>query len=199
MAIMFGNGTLKEIGGDKLIMKSEQFTATADGDTASDCGWSAKFTAPDGKLYDKKNAKFYDGAGATVTTFSKGVKYLCSYDLEATGSVIEISANSFPGTYYCVGDTYVRNQTTGEDEFFQIIVPRAKVQSENTITMEADGDPSTFNMNLRVMRGDDGSMMKLVQYELSEGETTTETATVDLVHNHVLNTNNMDDLTEEEG
>ena len=43
---------------------------------------------------------------------------------------------------------------------------KAKMSSENTITLEAEGDPSTFNMNLTVLRPEDGDMMKLVQYDL---------------------------------
>ena len=83
-----------------------------------------------------------------------------------TGTQIEISADTFPGTYYITGDTYARSSVTGKDEFFQFIIPKAKVQSENTITLEAGGDPSVFNMSLRVLRPDDGVMMKLVQYEI---------------------------------
>lgn len=87
---------------------------------------------------------------------------------DATKSEIEISANSFPGTYYVTGDTYARSQTTGKDEFFQFIISKAKVNSENTITMEAEGDPSVFNMSLRVLRGNDGKMMQLVKYGFSD-------------------------------
>lgn len=60
--------------------------------------------------------------------------------------------------------------------FFQFIIPKAKVTSENTITLEAEGgDPSTFSMNLTVLRPDDGSaMMKLVQYELNDGANITD-------------------------
>lgn len=43
---------------------------------------------------------------------------------------------------YIVGDTFARNETTGKDEYFQFIVPKGKVVSENTITLEAEGDPS---------------------------------------------------------
>ena len=94
--------------------------------------------------------------------------------------VIEISANSFPGTYYITGDTYARSEITGEDEFFQFIIKKAKVQSENTITLEAEGDPSIFNMSLRVMRPADGKMMQLVKYNLNvddEGNEITTTTT----------------------
>ena len=82
-------------------------------------------------------------------------------------SVINISAETFPGTYYITGDTYARRETDGLDEFFQFIIPKAKVQSEVTLTMEAEGDPSTFSMNLRVLRPSNDSMMKLVKYNLN--------------------------------
>ena len=191
MAIMFGNGQVKTYGGEKAyIMKTEQFTATATTlptEASSASGWSNVFTGPDGKNYKKVNPKFYDAEGKNVADALKvGERYFCSYDLKATGAVIEISANSFPGTYYAVGDTYARSEVTGEDEFFQFIIPKAKVQSENTITLEAEGDPSVFNMSLRVMRPADGAMMKLVKYNLVGGTETSEANTADLVHNHKL-------------
>ena len=191
MAIMFGNGKVKTYGGEKAyIMKTEQFTATATTlptAVASASGWSNVFTGPDGKNYKKVNPKFYDAEGKNITdALVVGERYFCSYDLKATGAVIEISANSFPGTYYAVGDTYARSEVTGEDEFFQFIIPKAKVQSENTITLEAEGDPSVFNMSLRVMRPADGAMMKLVKYNLVEGTETSEANTAELVHNHKL-------------
>lgn len=193
MAIMFGNGQVKTYGSGKndYIMKTEQFTATAtelptEGKSVS--GWSNVFTGPDGKSYKKMNPKFYNAEGNNMTgqLLEVGQKYFCSYDLKATGAVIEISANSFPGTYYAVGDTYARSEVTGEDEFFQFIIPKAKVQSENTITLEAEGDPSVFNMSLRVMRPADGAMMKLVKYSLDDGTPASESAAADLVHNHKL-------------
>ena len=191
MAIMFGNGRVKTYGGETAyIMKTEQFTATATTlptEASSASGWSNVFTGPDGKNYKKVNPKFYDAEGKNITdALVVGERYFCSYDLKATGAVIEISANSFPGTYYAVGDTYARSEVTGEDEFFQFIIPKAKVQSENTITLEAEGDPSVFNMSLRVMRPADGVMMKLVKYNLVEGTETSEANTADLVHNHEL-------------
>ena len=102
-------------------------------------------------------------------------KYFCTFDLKASGAVIEVSANSFPGTYYVTGDTYARSEATGEDEFFQFIIPKAKMQSEVTLTMEAEGDPTVFNMSLRVLRGnDDGDMVQFILQETGDGETTPE-------------------------
>jgi hypothetical protein len=84
----------------------------------------------------------------------------------STGTRIDISSNSFPGTYYVTGDTYARNEITGKDEFFQLVFPRTKLLAEsNTITMEADGDPTVFNMSLKVLRTKNGSMMSLIQYD----------------------------------
>lgn len=98
----------------------------------------------------------------------------CATGAFINSSTISITPNNFPGVYYVVGDTYARSAITGDDEFFQFIIPKAKVQSENTLTMEAEGDPSVFSMNLRVLRPASGAMMKLVKYDLA-----TETPTVD--------------------
>ena len=97
----------------------------------------------------------------------EGQKVFVTYSLQAKSRTINISGDSFPGTYYITGDTYARSDVTGEDQFFQFIIPKAKVTSENTITLEAEGDPSVFNMNLTVLRPEDGIMMKLVQYTLA--------------------------------
>ena len=78
-------------------------------------------------------------------------------------NVITINANTFPGTYSVVGKTFARDVATGKDRLFTWFVPKAKVNSEVTLTMEAEGDPTVFDMNLRVMRHSDGSMVKLVR------------------------------------
>lgn len=88
-----------------------------------------------------------------------------------TGHKIQIDAEHFPGTYKLVGDTLARNRN-GEDEYFQFIIHRAKMSAENTITLEAEGDPSVFDMTMRVLRPDDGKpMMELIQYNLPDADT----------------------------
>lgn len=202
MAIMFGNGKVKDYHGN--IMKTEQFvaadttlpTAAATIDAADTVsGWKQAYEAPDGRRYLKLNPKFYDANGAVVTALVKDEKFFCSYDLEAQGAVIEISATSFPGTYYVVGDTFARSEASGKDEFFQFIIAKAKVQSENTITLEAEGDPSVFNMNLRVMRPADGKMMRLVKYDLCNPADAKADEAVELIHNHTLKVNNETEYT----
>lgn len=87
---------------------------------------------------------------------------------EALYDEIEITANTFPGVYYVTADTYSRNELTGEDEFFQLIIPKVKVLSEtNTITMEADGDPTVFSMSLKALQAKNQPLMRLIKYNTS--------------------------------
>lgn len=121
------------------------------------------------KFYDSK-AKEVTAEGATAKAKYEAAKATAAYatfDINVEGQEIVISAEKFPGTYYITGDTYARSEDTGEDEFFQFIIPKAKVLSGVTLTIEAEGDPSTFNMNLKVLRPKDGKMMKLVKYNLA--------------------------------
>lgn len=119
---MFGNGRVKKIkatesgkgleASKSLIMKTEMFTATkavesglateaakADG---GDFGWSPTYEAPDGSTHKKLNPKFYGPNHKTGDTpldkLDAKETYFCTYDLAVDGSVIEISATSFPGT-----------------------------------------------------------------------------------------------------
>lgn len=80
---------------------------------------------------------------------------------DKTNDTITINANKFPGTYTVVGKTYARNESDGKDHLFTFIVPKAKIQSETTLTMEAEGDPTVIGMTLKVLRCKNGDMMEL--------------------------------------
>lgn len=124
---------------------------------------------------ESNDTAYYKADGSTATTAEEAAYGVVALPLADGAQEIDVSANSFPGTYYITGDTYARSETTGKDEFFQFVIPKAKVQSENTITMEADGDPSVFNMSLKVLRPKDGKMMKLIKYDIGTAATTTIT------------------------
>ena len=64
---------------------------------------------------------------------------------------ITIDANSFPDSYFVVGSTVIRSFATGNDEPFVFIVPKAKANVSGTLTMQAEGDPSTFEMSLKCL------------------------------------------------
>lgn len=121
-----------------------------------------KVTTEEGTTYKVSNNSVTLPAGVEV-----GDRLFLTYKAPAKVNEIVISAETFPGTYYVAGDTYARSDIDGSDQFFQFIIPKAKMTAENTITLEAEGDPAVFSMNLTVLRPEDGEMMKLVQYELT--------------------------------
>lgn len=109
--------------------------------------------------------KYQDGlmgeevAGFTVTDkdvlFTDGVtdgeQVLVFYDyIVASGAKqVTFNANAFPATYRVVGDTIVRGED-GVDRRMQFVIPRAKLQSGFSLTMDAE-NVSTFDFNLDVM------------------------------------------------
>lgn len=158
MAIMFGNGVVNTTA--TSIRKTVAFKGTTP---------PTQWVDAKGNTQAITGATYYDAEGKVVasTSLSAGKDYFATFLFAASDpGTIEISANSFPGTYYVTGDTFARANDTGKDEYFQFIIPKAKMNAENTITLEAEGDPSVFNMSLRVLRPADGVMMKLVKYDV---------------------------------
>ena len=94
--------------------------------------------------------------------------------------VVTINANTFPGTYAVVGTTYARNESDGKDHVFKFVIPKAKIQSETTLTMEAEGDPTVIGMTLKVLRCKNGDMMQLIREE-DDVTTTQKKARVTLI------------------
>ena len=86
------------------------------------------------------------------------------FENDPTGKdTVVINANKFPGTYSIIGTTFARNESDGKDHLFKFVIPKAKIQSETTLTMEAEGDPSVIGMTLKVLRTKTGDMMGLVR------------------------------------
>lgn len=181
MAIMFGDKDGVGIGNtEEKITKvamariSETKTDTTVEIDAKEGRKTVKVLADGGTTYNTTAGivKVTDAKGVNITaeTFADqtvGDKVFVHYEVSPSSKkVIDINADTFPGTYYITGDTFCRSDVTGEDDFFQFIIPKAKMSSENTITLEAEGDPSVFNLNLTVLRPESGPMMQLVQYNL---------------------------------
>lgn len=78
---------------------------------------------------------------------------------------ITIQADVWPGAYMLVGETYIRNRDTMEDEHMQIIIPQAKVKSEQSFTLQADGEPTVFNLNLEVAQPKSKILMEINTYK----------------------------------
>ena len=121
---------------------------------------------------DAENYTVAGARGDHVRIFWEEV--ITSNEGNETAVEVTISPDTFPGTYKVVGDTVMRAQKTGKDEPFQFVINKAKVQSNVTLTLQAEGDPTTFEMTLNVLRStnDQGQneMMKLVRYNVSASE-----------------------------
>lgn len=181
MAIMFGDkdGIIPEKTNEKITkvamarILDDRAKTTVEIDS-KEGRKTVKVLADGGATYNTTagivNVTDADGVDISAESFASqtaGDKVFVHYEVTPTSKkVIDINADTFPGTYYITGDTFCRSDVTGEDDFFQFIIPKAKVSSENTITLEAEGDPSVFNLNLTVLRPESGPMMQLVQYNL---------------------------------
>ena len=116
--------------------------------------------------YDTTAKKFYTDSGKT-TEYTNDLVYR-QKNYAISGHTIEITAANFPGTYCLIGETYARSEKTGKDEYFQFEIPKAKMGAENTLTLEAEGDPTVFSMTMKVLRPDDGVMIRLTQFTIQE-------------------------------
>lgn len=71
---------------------------------------------------------------------------------DKTNTVITINSDTFSENYCMVGTTYLRSQENGKDYPFIFEIPNGKVQTNGTLTMEADGDPTTFEMTIKALK-----------------------------------------------
>jgi hypothetical protein len=179
--------------GAKMFTKSDESTGhrviiRKNAEKTFKAGETVEFPKGDGKTVDGKNHfpatapstyKWVDmtnGARGTkadlttkVTAPEEGtIRIRFFWEEEVTqddvATELVISPDKFPGTYRVVGDALIRSEKTGKDEAFQFVINKAKMLSEVTLTMQAEGDPSTFNMTLNVLRDEEGNMMSLIKY-----------------------------------
>ena len=81
---------------------------------------------------------------------------------------IFVEQGTFPGMYKIVGETYIRNRDTGKDERVQLTFPLCKIKSDQTLTLQADGDPTTFNLDVEVAVPQNGIPMEITFYEVEK-------------------------------
>lgn len=172
LSIMMADGKVKNAT-NTVITKSARVVCKVDG--------AAPDIVIDGKKVDTnevQEVKWYKPSTGTAamtlmedTNFEKGEVYVVTWKHKVKqASTITITPDSFPDTYYVTGDTMVRSERTGRDEYFQFIIAKAKMQAEQTISLEAEGDPTTFNMSLQVLRPESGEMMQFIKYEFYDDE-----------------------------
>ena len=127
---------------------------------------------PNTDTFTKKNGEIINGKLRVIKQNEIYYKWTRSKAIDHTslGHQIIVDAIHFPGTYRLVGETYSRSRKTGKDQRFQFEIPLCKMGTENSFTLEAEGDPTTFNMTLKVLRREDGVMMKLTQYSVENAK-----------------------------
>lgn len=122
--------------------------------------------------FNRKNGEVIQGNLRVIKQYDIYYKWTRTRAIDYTslGSQIVIDAIHFPGTYRLVGETYARSRKTGKDQRYQFEIPLCKMSSDTNLTLEAGGEPTTFDMNLRVLRREDGTMMKLTQYRVENNK-----------------------------
>lgn len=81
-------------------------------------------------------------------------------DENGTANKVTIGPDTYPGYYKIEGTTYARG-TDGTEKVFKFTIGKAKVSSNITLTMEAEGDPTVFDMTITVLKPDSGDYMSL--------------------------------------
>ena len=104
-------------------------------------GKAITFTMTDA-LFNMQTLDLMFGAKQEITNGNSGL---------GSDHGITIDSNTFPDAYAIVGATYMRSYLNGEDEPFVFYIPKAKVNVGGTLTMEAEGDPTTFEMTIKAL------------------------------------------------
>ena len=120
----------------------------------------------DGELLEEDQFKIK--YGTSYYKWTRTVKYKEYEDDSILGQTFTIDPETFPADYRVVGETYIRNQKSGKDQRYQIIIYKANVSSDTSITLSAEGDPSTFSMSLDVLIPENDIMMEMRQIDVEE-------------------------------
>lgn len=115
-----------------------------------------------------QDSKFKIKIGTVYYKWTRTVKYQEYDDDGILGRSFVIDSDTFPADYRIVGETYIRNQKTGKDQRCQIIIYKANVSSDTSITLQADGDPTTFTMTIDVLSPENDILMELRELDVEE-------------------------------
>lgn len=99
-------------------------------------------------VYSDSVLKFYI-PGKTKTTVQLDFYLIMNSEV----TEIDIKPEDFGGYFYVEAQTLYRREDTGEDMAAELIFPKVKIQSNFTLTMAANGDPSTFNFVMDAFPG----------------------------------------------
>lgn len=121
----------------------------------------------------------------TASTYAGKTIKIDFYVVVKSGATeITIAPEDFGGTFYVEADTLYRNQD-GKDMAATLTFPKVKIQSAFTLSMNASGDPSTFDFTMDAMPGYtffDKTKKVVCDITIINGETGTEDSTGHVEH-----------------
>lgn len=120
------------------------------------------------RVYDRQTDIFKIKIGTVYYKWTRTVKYKEDEDDGILGKTLVIDADTFPDNYKIVGETYIREQKTGKDQRYQFTIFKANVSSDTNVTLEAEGDPTTFSMSIDVLTPPNDIMMEFRQIDVEE-------------------------------
>ena len=159
----------------EVVDKGDLFPLTANSAGAIVLAFTPKETATNILVYEASDdcGTPLDMVGATLTgntltiadAANKKVIAYYTFDSDETAETYVITSDKFAGTYKMVGQTVVRNASTGKDEAFQVKIPNLHWSSNLNLSFSADGDPSVQDFECEIQR-DSGSttMIQMVKY-----------------------------------
>lgn len=167
--------TVWELKDGKMTDKGDLFPLSANGSGAITLAFTPKETATNILVYDATDdcgtpltmtGATLSGTTLTVTAAAnKKVVVYYTYDSEATAETYVISSDKFAGSYKMVGQTVVRNASTGKDEAFQVTIPNLHWSSNLNLSFSADGDPSVQEFECEIQRdASSTTMIQMVKY-----------------------------------
>lgn len=124
-------------------------------ETPTDAGVNA-FKYIKGVMQDAIEDVTVEGKELTFESAKDGDSVMVFYTYivpEGKGKLVRFTADKFPKTYKVIGDTVVRGED-GVDRVMQFHIPRAKLQTNFSLTMDAE-NVSVFDFNLEVIATND--------------------------------------------
>lgn len=108
-------------------------------------------------VFDAETSKIY--IDQAELTLNAGETVTVTYD-KADGEQITLTNDNFPSAMRMVGSTFVIDENTGVKKHIQIEIPKLKINSNFSFSMDAEGDASVFDFS-GVGLSDGGDVIKL--------------------------------------
>ncbi|MNW44434.1 hypothetical protein D3C74_216690 [compost metagenome] len=128
------------------------YTLHADGTHDEEIGFASE-VAPNKYTLTNKELSFNPG------DLANGTEVVAYYQVatDTSAKTITVSSDKFAGTYKVVLDCLVRNIIDEKDYAAQIVINKAKMEDNWSITMAATGDPSVFDIPMEILKPVNGT------------------------------------------